>query len=226
MAAPRASNLHLATPRRAAVLVLTTDEGRRRETCVLLRAGGFDPVLDPGIAPADAERPEVVIVESDDAREAGDLVHDTVKRHPGRRVVVVVPAEAGGAALRHALRFGAAGIVEAPRLRETLVPALDAELAGMIVVPPAARRQLAPRALSHRERQALELVVRGYTNRQIAQELFVAECTVKTHLSSAFAKLETRSRAEAAALFMDPGEGYRVGLAVVAGSEDPAAAHR
>jgi DNA-binding NarL/FixJ family response regulator len=51
------------------------------------------------------------------------------------------------------------------------------------------------------------MVVRGLTNRQIAHELFLAESTVKTHLSSAFSKLNTRSRAEAAAIILDPDEG-------------------
>jgi DNA-binding NarL/FixJ family response regulator len=60
---------------------------------------------------------------------------------------------------------------------------------------------------SHRERQVLALLVRGLGNRQIASHLFLAESTVKSHLSSAFQKLGVRSRKEAAALLMDPDEG-------------------
>jgi DNA-binding NarL/FixJ family response regulator len=62
--------------------------------------------------------------------------------------------------------------------------------------------------LSHREREILELVATGLTNRQIADRLFVAESTVKSHLSSSLHKLDVRSRAEAAALLLDPEEGY------------------
>ena len=79
-------------------------------------------------------------------------------------------------------------------------------------MPRSLRRQLAPRALSYREKQILGLVVQGYTNRQIADKLIVAESTVKTHLSSAFGKLDTRSRSEAAALIVDPEEGFGLGI--------------
>ena len=82
-------------------------------------------------------------------------------------------------------------------------------------MPRALRRQLAPQALSHREKEILALVVVGYTNAQIAASLFVAECTVKSHLSSAFAKLDVGSRAEAAAVVQDPESGYRLPPAAV-----------
>ncbi len=44
----------------------------------------------------------------------------------------------------------------------------------------------------------------GSTNALIARELGLAESTIKSHLSSAFAKLGVASRAEAAALILDP----------------------
>ena len=75
-------------------------------------------------------------------------------------------------------------------------------------MPRALRRQSRRSALSHREKQIWPWWSLDYTNRQIADELFVAESTVKTHLSSAFDKLDARSRAEAAALILDPEEGY------------------
>ena len=69
-----------------------------------------------------------------------------------------------------------------------------------------------PAALAPREGDRSQLVACGYTNRQIATALFLAESTVKTHLSSALRKLDVRSRAEATALFLDPDEGP--GLAI------------
>lgn len=54
--------------------------------------------------------------------------------------------------------------------------------------------------LTERERQALMLIGRGYTNRQIADELFVAEKTVKNYVTSMLAKLQLERRTEAAAL--------------------------
>jgi DNA-binding NarL/FixJ family response regulator len=59
---------------------------------------------------------------------------------------------------------------------------------------------VSPPALSYREKEVLELAAGGLTNSQIASRLFLAESTVKTHLSSAFRRLGVSSRREAAAL--------------------------
>jgi DNA-binding NarL/FixJ family response regulator len=72
--------------------------------------------------------------------------------------------------------------------------------AGQVSVPAELRHLIQPSALSHRERQILGLAVAGLTNAQIAGRLFIAESTVKTHLSSAFRRLGVHSRREAAAL--------------------------
>ena len=71
-------------------------------------------------------------------------------------------------------------------------------------MPPSLRAHVAPRPLSYREKEILGLVVQGLSNRQVADRLFVAESTVKTHLSSAFAKLDAHSRSEVAARLLDP----------------------
>ena len=75
-----------------------------------------------------------------------------------------------------------------------------------------ALRQIEPPALSSREKQILGLVVMGFSNGQIAQQLFLAESTVKSHLSSAFGKLGVRSRNEAASLIIDPERGLGMGI--------------
>jgi DNA-binding NarL/FixJ family response regulator len=58
--------------------------------------------------------------------------------------------------------------------------------------------------------------VLGFTNREIADKLYLAESTVKTHLSSAFTKLDARSRSEAVARILDPESGYGVGILAIA----------
>jgi DNA-binding NarL/FixJ family response regulator len=55
-----------------------------------------------------------------------------------------------------------------------------------------------PFGLTPRERQVLELVARGATNREIGAELFMAEKTASVHVSRILAKLDVRSRTEAA----------------------------
>jgi hypothetical protein len=52
----------------------------------------------------------------------------------------------------------------------------------------------------------------GYMNSQIAKRLFLAESTVKSHLSSAFGKLGVRSRNEAAELIASGRAGVGIGI--------------
>jgi DNA-binding CsgD family transcriptional regulator len=70
-----------------------------------------------------------------------------------------------------------------------------------------ASRLVAKPTFSHREKEILELLVAGMTNRQIGDRLYLAESTVKTHVAAAFAKLGVRSRKDAAAILLDPAEG-------------------
>ncbi|MGQ9893132.1 MAG: response regulator transcription factor [Roseiflexus sp.] len=89
-----------------------------------------------------------------------------------------------------------------------LSAAIQAVAQGLIVIS----SDLAPRLLHHRplsvaepvgepltarERDVLELVSQGLSNKQIAQKLQISEHTVKFHLSSLFAKLGVSSRTEA-----------------------------
>jgi LuxR family maltose regulon positive regulatory protein len=57
----------------------------------------------------------------------------------------------------------------------------------------------APSLLSRRESEVLHLVASGHSNRDIADTLFIAEQTVKKHLSNLFLKLEVSSRTQAVA---------------------------
>jgi DNA-binding NarL/FixJ family response regulator len=131
---------------------------------------------------------------------------------PDRPLLVVMPAASSNASLRRALLAGAAGIVLDAEAERALAPTAAAVLAGQLTVPTGLGRQIAPRPLSHREKEIMALVARGLTNREIATRLFLSESTVKTHLSSAFRKLDARSRADAVARITDPESGYGLGV--------------
>lgn len=51
--------------------------------------------------------------------------------------------------------------------------------------------------LTQREKDVLLLVKKGYTNKEIADELFVTEFTIKSHVSNIFKKLNVPNRTKA-----------------------------
>jgi DNA-binding NarL/FixJ family response regulator len=158
------------------------------------------------------------------ARESGSLagVVGPLAERFADAPLMVVCAELHRWAIRGALNAGAAGVALFEELGSTFVPCLEALLAGQICVPRAFGRQVDPPALSSREKQILGLVVMGYMNGQIAERLFLAESTVKSHLSSAFGKLGVRSRNEAVSMILDPDRGLGMGiLALVGDSKEP-----
>ncbi|MBA2516091.1 MAG: response regulator transcription factor [Solirubrobacterales bacterium] len=144
------------------------------------------------------------------------LVRDLRQRRGARHVITVLDST-DATSLRRALEAGADGVIAADDLGAALPVAIQGVMVGLTVTPRQARHQLAPPALSHRERQVLAYVVEGCTNAEIGARLFLAESTVKSHLSGAFAKLGVRSRRDAVALVLDP----RAGLTTtVLGSEE------
>lgn len=200
-AAPRALCLTMNT-----TVIEVLGEGSVR---ALLRSAGFTQVREPGDVAGGAPG-LVALASTAPATERLAALDEAVARHPEALVVMTMPADASASLLRAAVRRGANGIVLDDRVPAAVASTVHAVLAGQLVVPMALARRLAPPPLTHREKEIIGLVVRGYTNRQIAGELFLAESTVKTHLSSALRKLDARSRAEAAAMVLDPGEGHEL----------------
>lgn len=66
--------------------------------------------------------------------------------------------------------------------------------------PPNAPPTLDLEQLTPREQEVLQLIAQGYSNREIAQALFIAERTVKNHVNSILSRLNVRDRTQAAIL--------------------------
>ncbi len=181
------------------------------------RSLGFDPI-DSVECLGDAPSPSLVVLCLEGTLAAGvsgelASLRELLPETP----VVLVCAELRPGELRLALAAGAAGIVLEEHLAATLEACLAAVRAGQVCVPRRHAPQIEPATLSAREKQILGLVVMGYMNSEIATQLFVAESTVKSHLSSAFAKLGVRSRNEAVDLIVDPERGLGMGILALGG---------
>ena len=121
--------------------------------------------------------------------------------------------------LQEAERAGADGLVLRSRAGSTLPAAVRAVCTGQLVVPRDLAGQIARPVLTVRERQVLGMVVLGCTNGEIARRLYIAETTVKSHLSTAFAKLGVGSRSEAVAAILDPDRGLGTGILAISEGE-------
>jgi len=171
-----------------------------------------------------ADPSAIVLWVEDTISSVPALVEPLTKRFAASPVVVIC-ANIQRWEVRAALAGGVVGLVIDDDRDSCLGPCLNAVLAGQICVPRGHWRQIEPPPLSTREKQILGLVVMGYMNSQIAQQLFLAESTVKSHLSSAFGKLGVRSRNEAVSLILDPGRGLGMGILGLGGEPvDPNAA--
>jgi DNA-binding NarL/FixJ family response regulator len=136
--------------------------------------------------------------------------------------VVAVIAEGERRDARKLIEAGVAGLVLEAELAATFTATVRAVCSGQLVYPRELRTAAERPTLTNREKQVLGLVVMGCTNSEIAAHLWLGESTVKSHLSSAFGKLGVRSRSEAAARILDPGEGLGTGILAISGIEHPA----
>lgn len=146
-----------------------------------------------------------------------DAVRHSRDALPSSIALVAVWPERVAGDSRRALRAGADGLVSDVELDRTLGPTLHAVRSGVICVPRPMRARLESENLSMREKQVLGMLVMGFTNAEIAAKLFLAESTVKSHLSSAYTKLGVRSRKDAATMILDPVAGLGPGILSTAG---------
>lgn len=172
-----------------------------------LERAGYDV-----IAVADADDlgscdPEVVVVAT---AEPDDRRAPALRQLRLRLKDTVILCVLGPQDLRveEALAAGADTIVETGDSFDAMFElALQAARIGYVVRPRTAHAQAkVVRPLSARERQTLAMVTLGFSNGVIAQKLHITESTVKSHLSSSFAKLGVRTRAEATARILTDGD--------------------
>ena len=98
-------------------------------------------------------------------------------------------------------RAGTIGFIDKNHMRHTLESCFSEELQARFAENknyyPAEPERPAP-FLTNRETEIAELVLKGYTNKKIGEELFISTCTVNAHLRKIFAKLSVKSRTELA----------------------------
>jgi DNA-binding CsgD family transcriptional regulator len=151
----------------------------------------------------------MVVVEPEESAYPDEIFSSLRGGRSSTLVIVVCSPERTRA--ETLLWAGVDAVIVEPGADAVIGPVVRAVLGGYLAVPRSLRVALQPPPLSARERQMLALVVEGLTNREIADRLYLAESTVKRHLSSTFRRLGVSSRREAAAAVLSAEHG--LGLA-------------
>jgi two-component system response regulator DesR len=138
--------------------------------------------------------PDVALVDLFLAGESGAELCETIRKtSPSTRVLLI--SGAGRMSPATARAAGASGFVSKDAGAAEVATAVRRVGLGMTTFAPKAE-QPAP-LLSEREREVLELIAAGSTNREIAERLYLSPHTVKEHTSALYRKLNARNRAEA-----------------------------
>lgn len=147
-----------------------------------------------------------------------EIISTFHQQYPDLRVLLLstewTPAQA-----RASLQTGAVGCLTADISVGELAEALRQAARGEFVLSPELQRALVLEMANHstsvsditydelssREREVLELICEGLSNKQIAQRLYLSVRTIENHLRRLYQKLEVSSRTEAAVLAMQHG---------------------
>jgi DNA-binding NarL/FixJ family response regulator len=162
---------------------------------------------------ADRTRPDVIVMDVRLSDGSGiEATREIRAKHPNTKVLMLT-SFADDEALFASIMAGASGYVLKQVRPGDLLRAIRAVGAGESLLDPAVTNSVLERLrkgkhlmkderlarLSPQEERILTLVAEGRTNREIGEELRLAEKTVKNYVSSILSKLEVARRAEAAA---------------------------
>jgi two-component system, NarL family, response regulator DesR len=145
---------------------------------------------------------QAVIVYTDDPEAGPEAVAEIKRAHPELKIVLLCKV-ATPAVVRCAIDEQAEGVVLTSDPAEEMILALRHVLEGRAVMPvgwqAASRLEDSPlAALSVREREVLELLTSGMSNKEIAARLTISPNTVKFHIRALYLRLGVRNRVEAA----------------------------
>jgi FixJ family two-component response regulator len=160
----------------------------RTWTSALEFLNGHDPYV-PGCVVTDVLMPDM----------SGLELQNALAISGSQRPIIFVTGQGDIPMSVQAMRAGAVTFLPKPVLRADLVAAVNEALSKDLSIRSVQREQEMIRArlvrLTPRERQVLDLVVRGMLNKQIAGVLGAAEKTIKVHRGRLLAKMEVRSAA-------------------------------
>jgi two-component system nitrate/nitrite response regulator NarL len=119
-------------------------------------------------------------------------------RFPTTACILISGDEQEGVAAR-AISAGASGFIPKSFTADEMIAAIERVLAGEVFVPESPTLTSTPESagLTLRQLEVISMLGRGFSNKEIARALDVAERTVKAHVSAVFEALNVRNRTQA-----------------------------
>jgi len=153
--------------------------------------------------------PDVTLIDLRMPEMSGvDAIKAIRARHPGA-VFIVLTTYQGDEDIHKAMAAGAQGYLLKGMPHDDLLEAIRRVRGGSQYLPPSVRSSLANRLpsseLSPRELQILELIVKGLSNKQIADRLGITEGTVKWHVNAILGRMNVSDRTQAAVAALNRG---------------------
>jgi two-component system, NarL family, nitrate/nitrite response regulator NarL len=111
---------------------------------------------------------------------------------------ILISGDEGDGVVARAVAAGASGFIPKSFTADEMVGAIQKVLAGEVFLPAASSPPPgAPHGLTLRQLEVISMLGRGFSNKEIARSLDVAERTVKAHVSAVFEALNVRNRTQA-----------------------------
>lgn len=179
------------------------------DTCEDMERAGEARDTETALLICEQEHPDVILMDLVmPGKDGVAATREILARHPETKIVALTSYDTSGL-VEKALQAGAISYLKKNVSIDDLSQAIRDAYTGQPTLSPEATQELIAASsqppkpghdLTPREHEVLQLLIKGYNNRAIAEELTISRSTVKHHVSSILNKLSASNRAEAVAI--------------------------
>lgn len=154
-------------------------------------------------------RPDITLMDLNMPEMGGVAAIDAIRSEFPQARIIILTTYDGDEDIYRGLKAGAKAYLLKEGSLNDLMDTIRAVHRGLTRIPPEVAAKLAARMtipeLTAREKEVLELIVKGNSNQEIGNALFITEATVKAHVNSILSKLDVSDRTQAVTVALKRG---------------------